>query len=250
RDTVRFSFDQPDTAGNLTVACDHPDVPSGRDNLAFGAAEAFLKEADITPDKLFISIKKQIPVGAGLGGGSSNAAAVLCGLNRYYGNPVSPERLTEIAAGIGADIPFFIFGSPAAAEGIGEKLTPVEGLTDMPLVVIYPGRPLPTGSVYKKFNLALTNPEKINKKIIFEPGWVAGISRHLFNALEPAAIKLCPEIGEAKQILLEYGAEGALMSGSGSSVFGIFKDMHGAENAYAKLSGRSRWRVFLTQLLA
>ncbi|MCF8111347.1 MAG: 4-(cytidine 5'-diphospho)-2-C-methyl-D-erythritol kinase [Desulfobacteraceae bacterium] len=248
-DTVRFLFDQPNAAGGLTVTCEHPDAPSDGDNLAFGAAEAFFGETGITPGKLNISIEKQIPVGAGLGGGSSNAAGVLRGLNRYYGNPVSTERLKELGAGLGADVPFFITGRPAVAKGIGEKLFRLEGLSPLPLIVIYPGRPVSTARVYKKFNLALTNPEKINKKSIFEPGWVANVSRYLFNALEPAAIKLCPEIGTAKQALLECGADGALMSGSGSSVFGIFADTGKAQRAYAKLSGCVRWRVFLTHLL-
>ncbi|MFW6011590.1 MAG: 4-(cytidine 5'-diphospho)-2-C-methyl-D-erythritol kinase [Desulfosalsimonas sp.] len=248
-DTVRFLFDSPDAAGRLTATCDHPDVPTGSGNLAFVAAEAFFKETGITPGKLNISIEKQIPVGAGLGGGSSNAAGVLRGLNRYYGNPVSTHRLMELGAGLGADVPFFITGRPAVATGIGEELSFLEGMPSLPLIVIYPGLPLSTARIYKKFNLALTNPEKINKKFILKQGWVADVSRYLFNALEPAAIKLCPEIGAAKQALLECRADGALMSGSGSSVFGIFSDIGRAKSAYDKLSGCRRWRVFLTRLL-
>ncbi|MFP3999635.1 MAG: 4-(cytidine 5'-diphospho)-2-C-methyl-D-erythritol kinase [Desulfobacterales bacterium] len=248
-DTVRFSFDCPGAAEELKVACDHPAVPLGSGNLAFGAAAAFFEETGISPGKLAISIKKQIPLGAGLGGGSSNAAAVLRGLNRHYENPVSTQRLMELGARLGADVPFFIFDRPAVATGIGEKLFPFYGLPAMPLIVIYPGRPLSTACVYKNLNLALTNPEKINKKFTFRPGWVADVSSHLFNALEPAAMEICPEIGEAKEALLACGADGALMSGSGSSVFGIFTDKRRAESAYSKLSGNSRWQVTLTQLL-
>lgn len=248
-DTVRFSFDCPEAAEELKVTCDHPAVPSDSGNLAFGAAAAFFKETGIPPGKLAISIKKQIPVGAGLGGGSSNAAAVLRGLNQYYEYPVSIERLMELGARLGADVPFFIFARPAVATGIGEKLTPFYGLPAIPLVVIYPGQPVSTASVYKNLNLALTNSEKINKKFTFRPGWVADVSRHLFNALEPAAMEICPEIGEAKEALLASGADGALMSGSGSSVFGIFTNTRRAKSAYSKLSGNNRWQVSLTQLL-
>ncbi|MFO7931841.1 MAG: 4-(cytidine 5'-diphospho)-2-C-methyl-D-erythritol kinase [Desulfosalsimonas sp.] len=249
-DTVRFSFAPADQPDGIAVECSHPGVPPGRSNLAYRAASEFFAETGLNPPRVAISIEKQIPVGAGLGGGSSNAAAVLCGLNRYFGCPVSAERLMELGCFLGADVPFFIFGRPAVATGIGEKLSEFRGLPSMPVVVIYPGQPLSTAEVYKKLNLALTKSEKINKKFIFKPGWVAeDVSKQLFNALEKTAEELCPEIGEAKKALLSSGATGAIMTGSGSSVFGIYADTRTAESACRRLSGQGRWRVFRTQLL-
>ncbi|MFP4158119.1 MAG: 4-(cytidine 5'-diphospho)-2-C-methyl-D-erythritol kinase [Desulfobacterales bacterium] len=249
-DTLRFSFATAHHPGGIAVECSHPGVPPGRNNIAYRAASEFFTETGINPPGVAISIEKRIPVGAGLGGGSSNAAAVLRGLNSYFGHPVSAGRLMELGCSLGADVPFFLFGRPAVATGIGEKLSEFQGLPSIPVVVVYPGRPLSTAEVYKKFNLALTKSEKINKNFIFKPGWVADdVSKQLFNALEKTAVELCPEIGEAKKALLSSGAAGAVMTGSGSSVFGIYADTHCAESAYRRLSGQDRWRVFRTQLL-
>ncbi|MCF8094856.1 MAG: 4-(cytidine 5'-diphospho)-2-C-methyl-D-erythritol kinase [Desulfobacteraceae bacterium] len=248
-DTVRFSFDVSDSAFGISVSCSNPEVPADHGNLAFLAAEAFFAETRLAVPGLAIEIEKRIPVGAGLGGGSSNAAAVLYGLNRYYHGPLSRDRLMELGRSLGADVPFFIFGAPAVATGIGEKLSAFYGLPCLPIVVIYPGRPLSTAAVYKKLNLALTKTEKINKKSTFKQGWTANISKQLFNVLEPAAMEFRPEIREAKEALLSCGADGALMSGSGSSVFGVFAKTSIAENAFFELSGRRRWRVFNTRLL-
>ena len=116
-DTVSLVFGAKET----TVACDHPNVPEDETNLAFGAASLFLKALNKN-EGVKIFIQKQIPVAAGLGGGSSNAAAVFLGLNRYYGYPFSTEELMSMGLSIGADVPFFIFQRPAIASGIGEKL--------------------------------------------------------------------------------------------------------------------------------
>ncbi len=246
-DTVRFSFENLPANDGITVVCDHPEVPSGPDNLAHRAAAAFFETTGLPPG-LSIAIEKQIPVGAGLGGGSSDAAAVLTGLNRHFGSPLPENRLMTLGRRLGADVPFFISGRPAVARGIGEKLSPVVEIPDLPIVLIYPGRPVSTGTVYKKLNLALTKTKKIHTKFIFETGKYRDICKHLYNVLEPVAMELCPEIGAAKQALIAGGADGALMSGSGSSVFGIFQEARKAENACRKLSENSNWQVFHTRL--
>ncbi|MBS3810215.1 MAG: 4-(cytidine 5'-diphospho)-2-C-methyl-D-erythritol kinase [Desulfobacterales bacterium] len=249
-DTVRFSFGSPDASSGVSVACSHPKVPEDHNNLAYRAAKAFFSETGLHDQGLVIEIEKRIPVGAGLGGGSSNAAAVLSGLNRYYDHPIASDTLMEIGRFLGADVPFFIFGGPAVAAGIGEKLTRFSGLPAMPLVLIYPGRSVSTAEVYKKLNLALTKTKKIHTKSIFELDWETNGPKQLYNSLEPAAMELCPEIAAAKKALVECGAGGALMSGSGSSVFGIFKNTKKAETACRKISGHRQWQVFHTQLLA
>lgn len=248
-DTVRLSCDPAATSGDITVTCPHRLVPSGRANLAWKAAAAFFAETGFAA-KTIVSIDKHIPVGAGLGGGSSDAAAVLTGLNHLFGNPLTADRLMMIGLRLGADVPFFIYGQPAIAAGIGEKLSPFTGLPRFNLVLIYPGCPVSTAEVYKKLNLALTKNKKINTKFIFKSGWEADFARRLYNVLEPPAIKLCPEISEAKQALMDCGALKALMSGSGSSVFGLFPDDQQARQAFDQLSARrGTWQVFITSLI-
>jgi len=143
--------------GNVTVDCDNRAVPCGKKNIAWKAANAF-KEATEIADGVQISIRKRIPMGGGLGGGSSNAASVLMGLNRLTGNPLSTEELMELGLELGADVPFFIFKKPALAEGIGEKLSPVSGLPPLWFVLVNPAIEISTASVFSSLNLRLTKP--------------------------------------------------------------------------------------------
>jgi 4-diphosphocytidyl-2-C-methyl-D-erythritol kinase len=191
-----------------------------------------------------ITIEKKIPVGAGLGGGSSNAATVLIGLNRHFGSPLAKSELIAMGASIGADVPFFIFGGPALARGIGEILEPSPPIRPFHVVLVYPGAPVSTAAVYKNLNLGLTNHEKENKKILFD-GSMFDPAAHLANDLEAVAESLCPEIGQARQALTAVGAEGVLTSGSGSSVFGIFSDARGSAAAAETLRRlNENWQVF------
>lgn len=243
-DTVRLFFE----GNRITVSCSHPDIPVDHTNLAHIAARRFFDTIGNKDAGVHIEIDKLIPTGAGLGGGSTDAAAVLTALNRHYGKPLSTNRLTAIAAGIGADVPFFIFGKPAVATGIGDVLTPYPNLPPFHLVLIYPAIAVSTAQVYKKLNLGLTKNKKIPKRNIFELDWETGIQKQLHNDLEPVASILCPDIDDAKQQLLANGAAGALMSGSGSSVYGLFTDPDSANQAYKVISRYRRWQVFLTQL--
>jgi len=242
-DTVRLFFDVPD----IRVSCDHPDVPEDHTNIAFRAAARFFETSGISAG-VRIAIDKIIPVGAGLGGGSSNAATVLTGLNRHFETHLSDDDLLRIGKTIGADVPFFIHCRPAVATGIGEILTPFPSLKSYPIVLIYPGHALSTAEVYKNMNFGLTKKEKKNTQILFKLDWDANAPKHLYNALEPVAFRLCPQIRVAKAELLAHGADGALMSGSGSSVFGLFPDDAEADRAHRLLSKHFGWRVFRTRL--
>ncbi|MGM0452888.1 MAG: 4-(cytidine 5'-diphospho)-2-C-methyl-D-erythritol kinase [Thermodesulfobacteriota bacterium] len=235
-------------APDISVSCDAADVPADESNIAHRAARCFFNATAIDAG-VHIAIHKTIPVGAGLGGGSSNAAAVLSGLNRHFGYRLPQPRLAELARTIGADVPFFLYGRPAVATGLGEILTPFAGLRSWPIVLIYPMQPVSTAAVYKKLNLGLTKTEKITTKFIFESDWDVDAPKRLHNALEPIAFKLCPEIEVAKSKLLAAGAEGALMTGSGSAVYGLFRDRNTADRAYRHLSKHLQWQVFQTQLL-
>jgi 4-diphosphocytidyl-2-C-methyl-D-erythritol kinase len=234
-------------AAAITVSCSFPGVPEDRSNLAVQAAELFY-ERHPASDRVAIEIEKQIPVGAGLGGGSSNAAAVLRGLNAHYGQPISVNQLSRMGASIGADVPFFLFGRPALATGIGERLTAFDGLDRWKVVVIYPGFSIPTASVYKKLNLGLTKCENHLKAFsLKQNGFLP--AQHLCNDLETVVIPRYPEIAVVKKKLLENGAIGALMSGSGSSVFGMFADSQTARLAGKALAPHYGDAVFVADLL-
>lgn len=233
--------------GPTTVCCSDPLVPEDETNLAVRAARLFFRHHG-NQGGVHIHIDKQIPVGAGLGGGSSNAAAVLKGLNRHFGSPFSHSALADMALTLGADVPFFIFGRPALATGIGERLDFSPTLTRRPLVILYPGVAVSTAEVYKNLNLGLTKDE--NKPKYFPLITEFVIERHLFNDLEAVTLHRHPEIVAAKTALMENGALGALMSGSGSSVFGVFADTDSARRAGKTLSQRRGWRLFVSEILA
>lgn len=253
-DILEVSFETTD----IRVTCDHPDVPEGPANIAHAAAARFFEAAGRSGG-VSVRIRKNIPAGAGLGGGSSNAATVLRTLNEHFGNPLSSAKLHEIAVSTGADVPFFLLGKPALATGIGDILVPVPGVHSYPIILIYPGQALATRDVYKNLKLGLTKSEKIPKKSIFKPDRDTDAERRLYNALEPPAFELCPPAETAKARLIETGAAGALLSGSGSTVFGIYKDENTASDAYHRLTGKHGaepgetgdpgWRVFYTRML-
>ena len=237
---------------HFEVTCNHPDVPEDDSNFALQAARCFIKALESRLNTCLgavaIRIEKNIPIGAGLGGGSSNAATILLGLNRYFGGPFSLDTLMRMGLEIGADVPFFLYERPAIATGIGEILEPYEWIEPYLVLVIYPGFSLSTAMVYKKLNLRLTKcKKKINyfsfKKEKFQP------SLHLCNDLESAAMALYSELSEIKTLLMRLGACGALMSGSGSSIFGLFDNNEFAQKAYEVLRQKKRWHIHLTNLI-
>ncbi|MBW1842146.1 MAG: 4-(cytidine 5'-diphospho)-2-C-methyl-D-erythritol kinase [Deltaproteobacteria bacterium] len=234
-------------AATTSVLCKHPDVPEDDTNIAARAADIFFKSLKL-PDKVGIVIEKRIPVGAGLGGGSSNAATVLNALNRYYDTPFSMKELITLGLSIGADVPFFIYGKPALVSGIGEKLTPFGGLSPYPVVLVFPGIGISTASIYKKLNLALTKC-KNQHNYYHLSNRTFRIERDLCNDLEACAAARYPEILQAKEALLAHGAKGALLSGSGSSVFGLFDDSGTAYRAGAALSQHGMWEVFQPHMI-
>ena len=199
-------------------------------------------------DGLGISIKKNIPVAAGLGGGSSNAAMVLATLNTVFDHPFSNACLGKMGLSLGADVPFFLFGRPAIAKGIGERLVLYEKLKHYTIILVCPEFSVSTAWVYKNLNLRLTKGEKKLKNFLFgTPAF--DVSQHLCNDLESVTTGRHPEILQIKQKLMELNAQGALMSGSGPAVFGIFGEPGRAESAYDVLVKQGKWRVFITETL-
>jgi 4-diphosphocytidyl-2-C-methyl-D-erythritol kinase len=243
-DTIRLRFGEK----RISVECPHPDVPEDQTNLACRAAELFF-DSHRVKEGVHIAIDKTIPVGAGLGGGSSNAAAVLKGLNTHYGRPFSLRELSRMGRYTGADVPFFIAGRPAVASGIGDLLQPYDRLRPYPILLIFPSISVSTAEVYKKFNLRLTKNKKIINRAIFRSNWGKDAPELLHNDLEAAASAICPEIQEAKEALLRHGALGAAMSGSGSAVFGVFEDFEKAIDGRRAISKNRQWRLHLTRIL-
>jgi len=243
-DSILLDFE----TDHISIHCEHSQVPRDSTNLAFRAAEVFFEKFAARP-AVSITIDKNIPVAAGLGGGSSNAAAVLKGLNRHFDSPFSEDQLSLMAAGIGADVPFFLYGKPALAAGIGDRLTAYSFLKQDPVIIINPDFSVSTAEIYKSYSFGLTKGEKAINYNVFTTETEFDAAIHLINDLEEVTAALYPEIYLLKQKLLDYGATGALMSGSGPSVFGIFPDTEIAEQAYKMLYGNIDERVFLTKLM-
>jgi 4-diphosphocytidyl-2-C-methyl-D-erythritol kinase len=226
---------------DLVVRCDHPGVPEGAANLALRAA-AELRRFSKRKDGVLINITKRIPVAGGLGGGSSNAAAVLLGLDRLWGLGLGPAGLHPLARRIGADVPFFLMGGTALGLGRGDEVYPLRRQVRAHVVVADPGRPLSTAAVFRRLDRSLTPRE--NSHTIFR-----FISRDLegkglafpilANDLEKAALEEAPDLaGQVRRIrgiLVQEGAVSASLSGSGSSFFGLFDDPRRARRAHAAL---------------
>ena len=237
---------QPANA-RITLDCDDPAVPAGEENLAYRAAQLLLEQVD-RPTGIHIHIQKRIPLGAGLGGGSTDAAATLLGLNRLFELNVSAARLERLALRLGADVPFFIRARPARAYGIGERLRPVRELVHFWLVIIYPGFPVGTAWVYNKLPKKLTKPTPGNS-IATSLKRFDRLTDLLVNDLESVTLESYPKIRLLKEKLLREGAAGGLMSGSGSSVFGVFGSKGLAQRAFDRLRNEEGVQAYLVHVL-
>lgn len=229
----------------IKVACDNRLVPVNEGNLAYTAAQAMLNRYDIK-DGVHISIKKNIPVAAGLGGGSSNAASILVGINQLFGLGISTPDLMKMGSDIGADVPFFIFGETALATGIGDRLKSIEMIPKLWLLLITPDIQISTAWAYRNLRMGLTS-KPINISIPNCINHLTEIITILSNDLEKVVIPRYPVIQRIKEELLDKGAQGSLMSGSGSTVYGIFLSEDEAKEAYVQLMTQSDWHLQLSQ---
>ncbi|MBF0572677.1 MAG: 4-(cytidine 5'-diphospho)-2-C-methyl-D-erythritol kinase [Desulfamplus sp.] len=291
-DEIALTFNQPATY----ITCNNSELPKDETNLAFKAVTLFNKyfiSEDYYNSSFLhgvkIDIKKNIPVGAGLGGGSSNAASVLKAMNQFYGNPFSLDKLMEMGLKLGADVPFFILGGSAVAEGVGEKLTPLplfETLSELEqleasrtknkkndkksiyILLFYPGLSASTAEVYKNLDLALTKSVKSNNKCLLKSPDIIQrlnfIKELVHNDLELTTCDLYPEIGLFKNELLYYLddkidlseilliPQKILMTGSGSTFFCLFSDYEKAQLCFNELSEKWRFtkrQVFITSFV-
>ncbi len=210
--------------GQITLTTNSPDLPVNEGNLAYRAAEAFFTRLGHT-DGVDIHLEKRIPMGAGLGGGSADAAGVLKGLNVMFGQPFETKTLLSLATSLGADVPFCVLGGCALATGIGEVLTPLPMPPHLFCVVAKPEPFVSTKWVYE--NLDFTKkPDGLNISRVVDgirSGDLPLICQNAANILETVTIPSYPVVGWLKQGFLESGAVLSLMSGSGSAVFGLFR---------------------------
>jgi 4-diphosphocytidyl-2-C-methyl-D-erythritol kinase len=211
-------------------------LPTDISNIAYKAADLVIKKYNI--DKgIYIYIKKNIPIAAGLAGGSTDAAAVIKGLNTLFQLNLSLKEMLELGTGIGADVPFCILGGGALAEGIGEKLTKINGLRSGWIVLSKPTVSVSTAEAYGSLQLGNIKKRPDTDALVdaIERDNLYDVSKNLCNVFEAGIQKRHPIVKRIKRKMMQYGAMGSLMSGSGPSVFGIFKDYERAKSAYGKL---------------
>jgi 4-diphosphocytidyl-2-C-methyl-D-erythritol kinase len=233
----------PISEQRIILTCHGLTIPADEENLVYRAAHAFFSLTGIDQG-LSISITKHIPVAAGLGGGSSDAACTLKALNKMWDNPLSSQELEKLAARLGADVPFFLLSRPCRASGIGEILEPIEKWPEFWYVIVSPRFHVSTSWVYRNLNLRLTTNEYASilsmlDRVSFE---VADI---LENDLEKVTAFRFPVINTIKKYLKDAGAEGSLMSGSGPSTFGIFRSKDQALSAKRHLTSKDLGDIFV-----
>lgn len=233
----------------IALECDGPDVPRTPENLAWRAA-ALVAEATGARVGVRIRITKRIPVAAGLGGGSADAAAVLAGLGPLWGVRLGQGRRRDLATALGMDVPFFLGRSPALAWGRGERLRALRAAMELPLVVVNPGFPLSTREVYGRLvPQDFGDGRRVHALAHALARGAAAVAPAVVNGLEPAARRLWPGLDEVKAALLEAGCRAAVMSGSGPSVLGIAPSQRAAEGVREALS-RGPWRVWATRTVS
>lgn len=233
-DTIRITITD---SKEIRVTCGQQGIPDGPGNIAWKAARAMLEYAP-QPVGIEIDITKRIPVAAGLGGGSSDAATVLMGLNEMLSLGLDREKLMEIGVTLGADVPFFVFAHTAIAEGIGEILTPIERIPRPWLVLINPNVPVSTAWAFKNLRLTPDKDDHIMPHFFDTIGELCAI---LGNDLESVTVSCFPVIAEIKKELELHGARASLMSGSGPTVFGIFEHESVARKAAEDIAAENGW---------
>ena len=230
---------------NLQLTCNHASLPTDSGNLVFRAAAAFLDQAGIH-DGVRVHLEKRIPLAAGLGGGSGNAATTLLGLNELFGQPLSDGQLSAIAASLGSDIPFFLQPKPALGTGRGESIQALDFFTALKgtwLLLIHPGFGISTPWAYQTlahFPEALNGrPGRAQRLIhLLQQSTLAGAASEFYNSLEAPALEKYPILSLYQEFLRAQGAGVALMSGSGSTTFAIASDQNIAEKLADRFRGQ------------
>jgi 4-diphosphocytidyl-2-C-methyl-D-erythritol kinase len=241
--------DEPGVALSLSGDC--AGVPADGRNLALRAAEAFLAEAG-GAHGVAIGLVKRVPSPGGLGGGSSDAAAVLRGLATLLPGRVPPARLRALALALGADVPFFLDPRPALVGGIGERIEPVAGLPGFTLLLVHPGVPLATRAVYAQYDACAASltppvPGPSIRALLALREEARALQLLVVNDLEPAATQLCPLVAELRKEIEATGASAVSLSGSGPTLFGVFANEDAAGEARRRLTRRTGLRTWVVE---
>ena len=258
--TVRMILQTVDLADHLVVETDtgRPGVtvrtnlyylPADGRNLAHQAAELFLEHTGVENRGITIHIGTKIPVAAGLAGGSTDAAAVLLALNHLYRTRLTRQELMDLGVRLGADVPYCLLGGTALAEGIGEELTPLPAMPALPVVLCKPPFSVSTRKVYQRLSeIKLTHhPDTAGMMEALKQGSTQDICQRLYNVMEEVTAARHRQIGQIKSTLFQFGATGAVMSGSGPTVYGVFTEPERARACYRHL--RREYRdTFLTRI--
>ena len=235
-------------SGGIRIRCTPSYIPNDERNIVHKTATAFFKAAGIEKYQVFIDLKKTVPSGAGLGGGSANGATVFSALCRLYGVSFTTEEAIKILCPLGADIPFFLYGGTMLAKGVGEILTPAPPLKDCFIVLAKPKAGVSTKQIFEYLE-ETGIPDHPNTPEVLEAlraGDLARLSNAAGNVLETATFALKPQVQELKEAMKQAGASVALMSGSGSCVFGLFEEETLAAEAAKELRKYTR-TVFIAK---
>ena len=235
--TLRLTED-----GALRAKCNLPYVPTDESNLACRAARLLLDRAGHPELGAELDIRKRIPVGAGMAGGSTDAAAVLRGLNELLGRPLDAAALSALGGELGSDVPYCLAGGTALASGRGDELSPLPPLPDCAVLICKPYFPISTPMLF-----SLLDTKKIRCRPDTEAlcaalaeGDLPRLARRMYNVFEDVLPRRCAAVGEIKARMLSLGALGAVMTGTGSAVFGLFDDDETARKAYESM--KADWR--------
>jgi 4-diphosphocytidyl-2-C-methyl-D-erythritol kinase len=235
----------------IKIITNHPELSSGRDNLVYRAADLIKKGYGIKKG-IRIVLEKRIPIGGGLGGGSSNAAAVLLGLNRLWNLKLSMEEMSHLGARLGSDVPFFIYGKTAIVKGRGEIVLPLKASAKFHYILLKPPVSIPTKNIYKNLRLSLTKPAIngiqpiINKLLQKQPSY-KDIQQLMYNRLENVALKLYPALRNTHQAFQKISPQGILLSGSGSTIFKLCGSRKEAKTLATVLSLNNLGQSFIVK---
>ena len=237
-------------SGNITMETNLSFLPTNENNLVYKAAKLLCDEFDIK-DGIHVNLQKRIPVAAGMAGGSTDAAAVLYGVNKIFDLGLSTQDLMDRGVKIGADVPYCIMRGTALAEGIGEKLSPLPPMVKCPVLIAKPAINVSTKFVYENLKLDANTVHPNMQQLIsdIKEKDLNKIARDMGNVLESVTIPAYPIIADIKEYMMEHGAVGAMMSGSGPTVFGLYDDENTAQAAFEaiKASGLAK-QVYLTSI--
>ena len=234
---------RPTDTGRIQVKSNFSFIPGDERNLAAKAALGFFEAVGKQGQGLLITLQKSIPVGAGMAGGSADAAAVLRALNRLYGAPLTADALETLAARVGSDVPFCVRGGTALATGRGEKLESLPSLPACKFVGCKQDFSISTPELFRKLDQTglRTHPDTAGMLSALESGNLKEISMRMFNVFEEVDDRRMRSEAEIKHVLLDYGALGAVMTGTGSAVFGVFGDETAAETCAAYLRSEHKF---------